>query len=297
MDITLTIKDREIRGTSPVLLLANWFQFGSGERAVRARVESRMFLWCVSGWGRLRVNGIWREFHPDDWPLLPWRHEIVYEASTDTPFLVAGAHVIPCHSKTAPLVYQVAHQPSDPLANSASRRDGSWPGLEGVVSGRFNHSGDPLARLAAYIVERFLRAPLSRPMTCELVALLLHEIRENLAGSAQVSPARPGSLRRMQEYVLNRLDGPITIASLAKVGGCSAASVHRQFRAAESLSPGQWVTACRVSKAGRLLRTTSLSIREIGEQVGFEDPFHFSRLFKRQQKLSPRAYRQSCAMI
>jgi len=297
MDITLKMKNREICGTSPALVFANSYQFGPGEHGVRARVESRMFLWCLSGSGRLRVNGVWREFHPNDWLLLPWRHEIIYEASAESPFLVGGAHVIPCHSRSTPLVYQVAHNPGDPLAGSVFRHDGPWPGLEGVVTGHFQHSGDPLARLAAYIVERFLRAPLPRPMATELVALLLHEIRESLAGSTHAPPARPGSLRRMQEYAINHLAGELTIAGLAKVGGCSAAGVHRQFRAADSLSPGQWITARRVSEAERLLRTTSLSIREIGERVGFGDPFHFSRLFKQQKKLSPRAYRQSCAML
>jgi len=40
------------------------------------------------------------------------------------------------------------------------------------------------------------------------------------------------------------------------------------------------------------LRTTSHSIAEIGRRVGYEDQFHFSRVFKKQIGISPLKYRQ-----
>jgi transcriptional regulator GlxA family with amidase domain len=49
----------------------------------------------------------------------------------------------------------------------------------------------------------------------------------------------------------------------------------------------------RAQRSAFLLRTTTLAVREVAAQVGFEDPFHFSRFFKRQMGVSPREYRTS----
>jgi AraC-like DNA-binding protein len=44
--------------------------------------------------------------------------------------------------------------------------------------------------------------------------------------------------------------------------------------------------------AARLLRESDLTVAEIGEQVGWPDPFHFSKMFKSTYAQSPTAYRQ-----
>jgi AraC family transcriptional regulator, transcriptional activator of pobA len=44
-------------------------------------------------------------------------------------------------------------------------------------------------------------------------------------------------------------------------------------------------------EAQRLLRWTDMSVKEISYAVGFADPFHFSRTFKRQYGRSPQEYR------
>ena len=41
-----------------------------------------------------------------------------------------------------------------------------------------------------------------------------------------------------------------------------------------------------------LLDTTDLKVNQIGCQLGIDDPYYFSRLFKRQMGVSPRSYRQ-----
>jgi two-component system response regulator YesN len=53
----------------------------------------------------------------------------------------------------------------------------------------------------------------------------------------------------------------------------------------------------RAERAAVLLRTTSLRIHEIAQQVGIQDPFQFSRLIKRKKGLSPKAYRAAKAFF
>ena len=46
-----------------------------------------------------------------------------------------------------------------------------------------------------------------------------------------------------------------------------------------------------MSKAGELLKLTSLSIGDIGNAVGYPNQLHFSRAFKNTYGVSPRAWR------
>ena len=42
-----------------------------------------------------------------------------------------------------------------------------------------------------------------------------------------------------------------------------------------------------------MLDTTPLSVREIGERIGYQDPYYFTRCFRRVMGFSPRAYRKT----
>jgi AraC-like DNA-binding protein len=276
----------------PVIVFANWFQFGAGERTAHARVQSRMLLWCREGKGLARVNGEGRMLVPGDWLLLPWAHAIEYEADAEAPFLVGGVHVVPRHALTKPVVFSASHFADDKLADLPERGDAEWPKLGGLVQGRFA-DGDRLALLANYIVERFQAAPPEEATMRTLGGLLVQELTAAVemrrAGGALI----PGELWRMQEYARAHLAQNLSIEDLARVAGCSGASVHRLFRDYATSAPGRWMARMRAQRAAELLRTTRLSVREVGEQVGLPDPFHFSRFFKRHTGVSPRAYQQS----
>jgi len=65
-----------------------------------------------------------------------------------------------------------------------------------------------------------------------------------------------------------------------------------QFRRRTGMAPGEYFIHLRLKHACRLLDTTSLSIREVGFKVGYEDPYYFSRAFSNLMGLSPRQYRK-----
>jgi len=39
-----------------------------------------------------------------------------------------------------------------------------------------------------------------------------------------------------------------------------------------------------------LIRTTDMSLAQIGEQVGYSDPNYFSRVFKKRKGIGPREF-------
>jgi len=85
----------------------------------------------------------------------------------------------------------------------------------------------------------------------------------------------------------------LTREQLAEYAGLSPSRFHAIFQEATGIAPMQYVQRLRLRRAQELLLATDLSIKQIADAIGFNDPFHFSRLFKRDAGVSPRAYRRN----
>ncbi len=64
------------------------------------------------------------------------------------------------------------------------------------------------------------------------------------------------------------------------------------FKDATGKSLGEYVRFMRIERAKDLLASTEISVREVGEAVGYEDQNYFSRCFLRDVGCSPREYRK-----
>lgn len=65
----------------------------------------------------------------------------------------------------------------------------------------------------------------------------------------------------------------------------------RIFKRYQGFAPGDWVVRCRIERAKQLLRFSTGTVREVALAVGYEDPYYFSRLFKKHCDLSPKHWR------
>ena len=57
------------------------------------------------------------------------------------------------------------------------------------------------------------------------------------------------------------------------------------------MSIGEYLKNLRMQKAGELLETTSLNVKEVAAAVGMRDQSHFVRAFKKSYGLTPSQYR------
>ncbi len=276
---------------NPVIVLANWFQFAPGEQILNPHVESRMLLWCVQGSGRVQVDGVWYDLEPENFLFLPWGREMHYEAAQQGSFRVGGIHIIPDYDPQHPLELGVSHRPGDSLSGSHRRRDQPWAQLEGVRRGSFARA-PRLRLLATYIVERFTAENAAESVLRSLALLLLEELLTVFRHTHSVSVPIPARLQKIQDYALSHLEQPLNVEVLSRVAGCSVATTQRLFRQFSDTSASRWVTAQRVEAAKRLLRSTTRPIHSIAAEVGFADPFHFSRLFKRFAGCAPQVFRE-----
>lgn len=81
-------------------------------------------------------------------------------------------------------------------------------------------------------------------------------------------------------------------AGLIVASGRSHEHVCRTCREVLGMTPSAYVNHIRIDYAAQLLRSTSLSIREVSDDCGIENLGHFYRLFRKQTGVTPRSFRR-----
>ncbi len=82
------------------------------------------------------------------------------------------------------------------------------------------------------------------------------------------------------------------VSEIASYIGISRYYLTHIFKEKLHVSPQEFLLNYRMEQANRLLRTTGLSVQEVSEKVGYENPLTFSKTFKNKFGLSPKKYRE-----
>lgn len=117
---------------------------------------------------------------------------------------------------------------------------------------------------------------------------LLHEL---LRGRREIPP-QDAWLERAQRLLADNLDQPADLPAIAEAMNLSYPAFRRRFKQAAGVSPGRFRAERVVAQATQLMATTDMSDKQIAHQLGFANPYHFSRRFKQLTHETPTAYRK-----
>lgn len=95
------------------------------------------------------------------------------------------------------------------------------------------------------------------------------------------------------KFMKENLDCCYSISELAARLNYSVSHYSDLFKRKTGFSPIQYFNQLKIQKSCQYLYFTDLNIKEICNQVGFEDPYYFSKIFKKLMGLSPAKYRSS----
>lgn len=87
------------------------------------------------------------------------------------------------------------------------------------------------------------------------------------------------------------LNRPLQVSALAALVNISPSHYFALFKRQTGFAPISYFTRLRMEEARRLLETTEASVKEVAAQLGYDDPFYFSRVFKSVNQLAPSNYR------
>ncbi len=151
---------------------------------------------------------------------------------------------------------------------------------------------DPLPKLDEEPDRSVIQSVAQRRLLCaqmfSLVVQHCHPRPEAFATLDKITRLLP-----VLKFMRDQMARPIFRDELAALTDLSPSRFHALFLNATSQSPLEYLTRLRLKRAQELLLSTAAPIQDIANRVGFRDPFHFTRTFKRFCGQSPRHYRQT----
>ncbi len=96
-----------------------------------------------------------------------------------------------------------------------------------------------------------------------------------------------------REWILARLDEPLTLRAMADHARMSVRTFTRHFREETGVSPARWLIQQRTDHARRLLETTDLGVDQIARRAGFGTAAALRQQFHQAIGVSPTAYRRT----
>lgn len=187
--------------------------------------------------------------------------------------------------------YQVWHTPLHPFFTEMP----AWSVLRASELPRLG----PLALSAGLLTEELRDARPGHEIVTHglLDVVFTYVLRQVLLRCAE---ARPGWSQAAQDPQVGRAVAlmhedpahPWTLDELARRAGLSRTALAERFRDAMGDTPLNHLRTLRMQRAMHLLSETDRPLAAVADEVGYQDAFGFSKVFKRTVGLSPRDFRQ-----
>ena len=235
------------------------------------RGEQAVFIYCVKGRGWCEAGGHLHTVRPGDLLILPPGAPHGFGPQASAPWTVHWVHAVGAH--VAEYLSELAVGPQTPVLHV---------GEEPQLIRLFSEILRSLQRGAAFA--NLLQASNT---LAYLLALLVQKRQATAPEAGDTVQKVAGAIIYMSEHV----DEPLRVSTLARLAGLSADYFAQLFKVQTGCSPRDYLHLLRIHRACRLLQTTALGIKQIADQLGYQDQFHFSRKFKGFQGLSPTEYR------
>lgn len=247
-----------------------YYPRAKGHRMQRASHDDYLIIYCVDGRGKLTTNQNQHDIEAGDIIVLPKGQAHSYRALKNTPWTIFWIHYLG----------NKAQDFTDYLLQHADYRVthvGNHPQLRSAFQGLLD-----VAR-TGYDLSAFLTL-------ANRLKLLLTELGQTRY--QQVAP-KGFDLEATQQLMREHLNSHISLDELAQATFLSKFHFSNRYKRLTGYPPIQHFLNMKMEYACELLDASTLSVKAIAAELGYNDPLYFSRLFKRTIGVSPLIYRKS----
>ena len=157
-----------------------------------------------------------------------------------------------------------------------------------------NYKHEVLFYLKTLLVEAKNKDDHYKVICQNLLEILIINIIRRSNMQLQISPSRKVNKECVfvENYINEHYKENITLDQLAELAYVNKYYLAHIFKKQKGISPINYLLEKRIDEAKYLLRTTNLSVNEIGRIVGFSSQSYFAQSFKKAMNKTPLEYRR-----
>lgn len=149
-----------------------------------------------------------------------------------------------------------------------------------------------LAALFDELIQGGLRLGRGNGDLClKLLECLALKISETIAPRKEVETLAFATYQQCRQHIEQGFLNLQTLEQIAKECHVDKAYLCRLFRRYNHQSPYQYLLRLKINFAAERLQQPGVLVKQAAEEIGFSDPFHFSRLFRNILGVSPAKFR------
>ena len=158
--------------------------------------------------------------------------------------------------------------------------------------GRVYRPGEIREIFEMLIADGLRNTGFAAPLCASLLRYLVVRIADSqLPGHAGPTPAY-ATYQRCRQHIQSHCVQLKSLQQIARECRVDKAYLCRLFQRFDHQTPYQFLQRMKMNRAAERLRNPNMLVKQVAAELGFDDPFHFSRTFKHVFGLAPDAFRR-----
>lgn len=242
-------------------------------RARTHGIDQNILIYCVEGKGNAQINQDRYEILAGDFFIVPAATPHHYEADEDHAWTIYWLHFKGRMSDSICDSIAKKYQGFKGSVNYSQKRiemfDEIYTNLErGYSNDNITYANMCLWNfMASFMFDNKFNIPTAREHTHDVATIAI-------------------------DYMQQHLNETLTLTQISKKVNLSVSHFAAIFHKKTGFAPIEYFNHLKIQKACQYLQFTEYRVNEISNQLGIEDPYYFSRLFKKLMGLSPNEYRK-----
>lgn len=234
-------------------------------------IEQYILIYCVNGQGWYKLNGKRYEISADECFVLPAGTPHEYGSSESNPWTIYWIHF---KGEFASFYGNKFSKPTSIPPGRLSRINELLGIFEDIYS----------ALSSGYSIENL-------EFATSALYYFLGSIKYNKTYQGQGGDGESSTIEMAIKYMRENIEKPISLLDLCEYVGYSESHFTAIFKRETRQTPINYMIQLRVQTACQLLDLTDMKVNQLCYKVGINDPYYFSKLFKRVVGVSPSKYR------
>jgi len=236
-------------------------------------LPENFLFFCVDGSGWYQIGKQRFEVGPNEFFILPQHQEHSYGSSTEDPWSIYWVHFGGDALAAFNEVQEVQKNFKPELVRNT-----------GEIIPVFQKIYKTLE--LGYSIDNLLFANMC---LSQFLTLFIYNKRHYASASTDRLDCVDSAIHYMQEHINDN----ISLIGLSKTYNYSVSRFSNLFKQKTGYAPIDYFLQMKMQKACQLLDFSDRSIKDIAFSMGFEDPYYFSKRFRKIIGVSPRKYRAS----